>query len=165
MGLPPVMRASALRPTLTQLRLCGVRLGLDEARLLRVAVCTIPSLQSLVLTDNTLGSAELAELAPALYHNTSIKVLDIRWNDLSGIESARLLRDTFAATRLRPTLICLGMNLGKRPAPLIALCHLGDGGVSILTQSLRSRNTTLEKLTLDWKCITSTGVGALLEMM
>jgi Ran GTPase-activating protein (RanGAP) involved in mRNA processing and transport len=60
-----------------------------------VAVCTIPSLQSLVLTDNTLGSAELAELAPALYHNTSIKVLDIRWNDLSGMESARLLRDIF----------------------------------------------------------------------
>jgi hypothetical protein len=32
MGLPPVLRALALHPTLTKLRLRGVRLSLDEAR-------------------------------------------------------------------------------------------------------------------------------------
>ncbi len=79
-GLTSVLQALARRPTLTKLALRQVRLGRDEARLLRVAFCNIPSLQSLVLAHGTLGSAELAELAPALYHNTSTKVLQMSKN-------------------------------------------------------------------------------------
>jgi hypothetical protein len=69
-GLSPLLQALARRPTLTKLRLYGCPLSHYEARLLQVALCNIPSLQSLILTDGTLERAELAELAPALYHNT-----------------------------------------------------------------------------------------------
>jgi hypothetical protein len=82
--------ALARRPTLTKLGLHGYRLGRDEARLLQMALCSTPSLQSLDLARN---SFELAELAPALYRNTSIKVLDISGNWLHDMMSAELLRD------------------------------------------------------------------------
>jgi hypothetical protein len=42
-------------------------------------------------------------------------------------------------------------------------CGLGDGGISIMAQTLGSRSTTLQKLTLNSNTITSTGVGMLLE--
>jgi hypothetical protein len=92
-GLTPVLQALAQRPTLTKLGLSYFRLGPDEARLLRMALCNLRSLQTLVLIHNYLESAGLAELAPALYHNTSIEVLEISWNDLNDMDSARLLRD------------------------------------------------------------------------
>jgi hypothetical protein len=45
----------------------------------------------------------------------------------------------------------------------ISRCELGDRGVSILAQTLSSRNTTLQKLTLGYNFITSTGLGVLLD--
>jgi hypothetical protein len=50
-----------------------------------MALCNIPSFQSLDLASNHLGSAELAELAPALYDNTYIKVLDMSENHLNDM--------------------------------------------------------------------------------
>jgi hypothetical protein len=47
----------------------------------------------------------------------------------------------------------------------LSSCALGDAGVSTLAQTLGSRNTTLQKLSLDHNSITSTGVGVLLETM
>jgi hypothetical protein len=85
MGLTHVLQALARRPTITKLELYGCPLGRDEARLLRVALCNAPSLQSLVLIDETLGSATLTELAPVLFRDTSIKVLDISGNSLNDI--------------------------------------------------------------------------------
>jgi hypothetical protein len=85
MGLTHVLQALARRPTITKLALYGCPLGRDEARLLRVALCNAPSLQSLVLIDETLGSAALTELAPVLFRDTSIKVLDISGNSLNDI--------------------------------------------------------------------------------
>jgi hypothetical protein len=64
-GLTHVSHALALRPTLTKLGLHGCRLGPDEVRLLQMALCNIPSLQSLVLGNNHLGSAGFAEIASA----------------------------------------------------------------------------------------------------
>jgi hypothetical protein len=58
-GLSRVLHALARRPTLTKLRLHGCPLGHDGVRLLRVALCNIPRLQSLLLTSGTLGSASL----------------------------------------------------------------------------------------------------------
>jgi hypothetical protein len=49
MGLTPVLHALARRPTLTKLGLRRCPLGLDNARLLRLTLCNISSLQSLVL--------------------------------------------------------------------------------------------------------------------
>ena len=57
MGLASVLRALALRPKLIKLGLHGFRLGRDEARLFRKALCSIPSLQSLDLAGNDLEPA------------------------------------------------------------------------------------------------------------
>jgi hypothetical protein len=93
LGLPHVLRALGRHTALTKLGLRHCTLGRNNARLLRMALCNIPTLQSLVLSKETLRSAALAELAPALYHNTSIKVLDISGNLLDDMVSAEILRD------------------------------------------------------------------------
>jgi hypothetical protein len=182
MGLPPVLQALARHPTLTKLRLYGCRLGPDEVRLLQMALCSIPSFQSLVLRVFTLGSAGLAELAPALYRNTSINELDMSYNGLGGMESAEIFRDILRSNKTMTALDlsgnkfgqttgavdCIADGLGSNSMLLkidLSNCFLGDGGVSILAQSLGSRNTTLQKLTLDSNYIRSTGVGVLLETM
>jgi Ran GTPase-activating protein (RanGAP) involved in mRNA processing and transport len=181
-GLTSVLQALARRPTLTKLGLCSCPLGRDEARLLRLALCNMPSLQSLVLADGTLGSSGLAELAPALYQNTSIKVLDISGNNLIDMESATLLRDILRSNKTMTALDlsgndfvqttgaveCIADGLGSNSTLLkidLTDCHLRDGGVSILAQTLGTRNTTLQKLALCRDGITSTGVGVLLETM
>jgi Ran GTPase-activating protein (RanGAP) involved in mRNA processing and transport len=181
-GLTHVLHALARCPTLTKLGLCYFPLGRDEARLLQIALCNIPSLQSLFLEGSTLGSAGLAELAPALYQNTSIKVIDISGNNLIDMESAEILRDILNSNKTMTTLNlrgnafgqatgaveCIADGLGSNSTLLkinLTDCHLRDGGVSVLTQTLGSRNTTLQKLTLDGNVITSTGVGVLLETM
>jgi hypothetical protein len=69
-GLTHVLQALVGHSTLTTLGLRRCPLGRDDAGLLRVALCNIPSLHSLALTERTMGSAGLAELVPALYHNT-----------------------------------------------------------------------------------------------
>jgi Ran GTPase-activating protein (RanGAP) involved in mRNA processing and transport len=181
-GLAPVLHALARRPTLTKLGLHDGHLGRDNARLLRIALCNIPGLQSLDLAFNDRGSVALAELAPALYHNTSIKELDMQWNDLNGMESATLLRDILRSNKT-VTSLDLSWNyigdttgaferiadgLGSNSTLLkidLSNCALRDEGVSILAQTLGYRNTALQRLALDNNSITSTGVGVLLETM
>jgi Ran GTPase-activating protein (RanGAP) involved in mRNA processing and transport len=142
-----------------------------------------PSLQSLDLAGNNLGSAGLAEFAPVLYRNTSIKVLDLSWNRLDDMKSARLIRDILSSNK---TITALGLTgdifgqmtgaverivdgLGSNSALLkIDLARCGswkDRGVSIMAQTLSSRNTTLQKLSFDTNSIRSTGAGVLLEAM
>jgi Ran GTPase-activating protein (RanGAP) involved in mRNA processing and transport len=121
-----------------------------------MALCNIPSLQSLALTYRTLGGAEQAELEPALYHNTSIKVLDISGNHLNDMECAGLLRDIIRRNKNITTLDLSGNKfaqtagaveyiaggLGSNSTILkidLSRCGWRDGGVSILAQSLRSR--------------------------
>jgi Ran GTPase-activating protein (RanGAP) involved in mRNA processing and transport len=181
-GLTPVLQALARRPTLTKLGLRNCPLGRDEARQLGMVLCNTPSLQSLDLAVNDLGSAGLAELAPALYRNTSIKELDISYNGLDGMESAGLLRDIFRRNKTMTTLIlsgnifgettgageCVADGLGSNSTLLkidLSDCALGDDDISIVAQSLGSRNTKLQKLTLRQNAITFTGVGVLLEAM
>jgi Leucine-rich repeat (LRR) protein len=179
-GLNNVLQALAQRPTLTKLGLHFCRLGPDEARLIRIAFYSTRSLQSLDLASNDLGSAELAELAPALYRNTSIKVLDISGNNLIDIESAELLRVILHSNKTITTLDLSGNTFGRTPGAVdciagglgsnstllkidLSSCALDDEDVSILAQTLGSRNTTLQKLILGTNSITSTGVGVLLE--
>jgi hypothetical protein len=182
-GLTHVLQALVRRPTLTMLGIRCRRLNLDEARLLQSALCNLQSLQSLVLVERTLGSAELlAELAPALYLNTSIKVLDISSNGLDNMESAEILRDILRSNKTMTALDvsentfgrtngaveCIAEGLGSNSTLLklnLSSCHLGDGDVSTLAQSLGSRDTTLQKLTLASNSITHIGVGVLLETM
>jgi Ran GTPase-activating protein (RanGAP) involved in mRNA processing and transport len=184
-GLTSVLQALAHRPTLTKLALRRVCLLRDEARLLCMALRIFPSLQSLVLNDGTLGSAGLTELAPALYHNTSIKVLDMSCNRYGGMDSARLLRDILRRNKTMTALDlsenkfgettgaveCIADGLGSNSTLLkidLSDCYLRNGDVSTLVQTLGSRNTTLHKLILGGNAgnaITSTGIGVLLEAM
>jgi Ran GTPase-activating protein (RanGAP) involved in mRNA processing and transport len=182
LGLTPILQALARRPTLTKLGLRRCPLGRGEARLLQMALCNIPSLQTLDLASSRLESAGLAELAPALYHNTSIEVLDMSDNYLNDMESAELLRDILRSNKTITTLglsenyfgettgavECIADGLGSNSTLLkidLSLCALGDGGVSTLAQIFGSRNTTLQKLTLKNSSITSFGVRVLLETM
>jgi Ran GTPase-activating protein (RanGAP) involved in mRNA processing and transport len=169
-------------PKLTKLGLHGFRLGRAEAILLQLTLCNIQSLQRLVLARNYLGSTELSEIAPALYHNTSIEVLDISRNGLDGIESAEILRDILRSNKTMTTLHLSGNSLGNMTGAVesiadgmgsnstllkidLARRSLGDDDVSILAPTLGSRNMTLQKLTLAYNSITSTGVGVLLGTM
>jgi hypothetical protein len=181
MGLTPFLRALARCPSLTKLGL-HCPLGCDEARLLGMAFCNIPSLQTLVLKGPTLEIDGLAELAPALYRNTSIKELNISGNGLSDIESPERLRDilchnkTMNALDLSENIVgrtvgaveCIAEGLGSN-STLLKIdrsgCALRDSGVSTLAQSLGSRNTTLQKLKLGSNSITSSGVGVLVVAM
>jgi hypothetical protein len=131
MRLTPVLLALARRPTLIKLGLRRCLLGRDNYMLHQMALCHTPSLQSLVLASDYKASAELGALAPALYHNKSIKELDVSGNDLGSTESIQFrlglqheldlseccrlksLGIYFVGTRPLPHLICLGMNLGK----------------------------------------------------
>jgi Leucine-rich repeat (LRR) protein len=181
-GLTNVLRALGRHPTLTKLILINLRIGRDEARLLHVILCNNPSLESLDLARNDLRSAGLAELAPVLCRNTSIKVLDMSGNLLDDMVSARLLRNVLRYNKTMTALNLSRNSFGRTPGAVdciaeglgsnltllkidLAYCVLGDDGVSTLARNLFSRNTTLQKLTLKYNSITSTGVGVLLDMM
>jgi Ran GTPase-activating protein (RanGAP) involved in mRNA processing and transport len=181
-GLTHVLKALGRRPTLTKLRLHGFPLGHDEARQLGMVLRNTPSLQTLVLTEITLGSVGLAELAPALYRNTSIKVLDMSDNYFNSMEAAELLREILRRSKTITTLDLSGTHVGRTTGAVdciadglgsnstllnidLSSCDLGDGGVSTLARNIGSRNTTLQKLTLEFNSITSTGVGVLSETM
>jgi hypothetical protein len=181
MGLTRVLQALARHPALTKLGL-SCPLGRDEARLLRLALCSMPSLQSLDLACSGLNSVGLAELAPAFYRNTSMKLLDISFNGVADTESASILRNILRRNKTM-TALDLGGNrfgltagafdyiadgLGSNSTLLkidLSYCHLRDNGVSALAQTLGSRNTTLQNLVLGYNSITSAGVGLLLETM
>jgi Ran GTPase-activating protein (RanGAP) involved in mRNA processing and transport len=112
----------------------------------------------------------------------SIKVLDISYNELIGIGSARLIRDILRSNKIMTALDlsgnifgqttcaveCIADGLGSNSTLLkidLSWCGLIDDSVSILAQTLGSRNTTLQTLTLGTNSITSTGLGLLLESM
>jgi Ran GTPase-activating protein (RanGAP) involved in mRNA processing and transport len=181
-GLTSVLQALARRHTLTELALRAVHLGRDEASQLGMVLYSTPSLQTLVLTRTYLGSAGLADLAPGLYGNTSIKVLDMSWGDLDDMDSANLLRDILRRNKTMTALDlsgngfgettgaveCIADGLGSNSTLLkidLAHCALGDVGVATLAQTLGSRNTMLQKLILSCNSITAAGVRVLVETM
>jgi hypothetical protein len=158
--------------------------------LLEMALCNIPSLQSPAICKNSrldlswkgLERTDLAELAPALYHNTFIRVLDISGNTFNDMECAGLLRDIIRCNKTITTLDlswisfgralgaveCIAEGMGSNSTLLkidLSRCCLSDGGVSTLAQKLAYQNTTLQKLALANNLFTSTGVGMLLEAM
>jgi hypothetical protein len=122
-----------------------------------------------------MGSAELAEVAPALCRNTSIEVLDIARNSLNGMDSAVILRDILRSDKTITTLDLSRKSFWETPgavecitdrlSAILLNCAFRDDGISTLAQTRGSWNKTLQKLTLDTNSITSTGVGVLLETM
>jgi hypothetical protein len=176
-----IFQALARRPTLTKLELRYCPLDRDDAKQLGMILCGTPSLQSLILENNVLGSAALAELAPALYHNTFIKVLNISHYGSDDMESAEIFRDILHCNKTMITLDLSGNTFGRTTGAVeciadglggnstllninLSRCRLGDGGLSPVARTLGSRNTTLQKLAVGGNAITYTGVGVLLEM-
>ena len=101
----------------------------------------------------------LAEIAPALYRNTSIKTLALSSNGLDDIESANALRELFRRNKTI-TSLCLAENVfGPNAAAVrsivegvrsntalqkldLGFCELGDHGISLLANAF-TRNTSI----------------------
>jgi Ran GTPase-activating protein (RanGAP) involved in mRNA processing and transport len=138
------------------------------------------ALQHLSLRGNGLRSAGLAEIAPALYRNTSIKSLDLGSNCLDDIESANVLRELIRRNRTI-TRLCLAVNFfGSNAAATLIIvegvrsnkalqkldlgsCELCDHGILILANALAIRNASMLELDLYCNDITSVGVRALVD--
>jgi Ran GTPase-activating protein (RanGAP) involved in mRNA processing and transport len=85
--------------------------------------------------------------------NKTITTLDLSWN-------------AFGETTGAVKSIADGIDSNSRLLKInISSCRLTDDGVCILMQTLGSRNTTLQKLSLGGNSITYTGVGFLLGTM
>jgi Leucine-rich repeat (LRR) protein len=132
LGLTHVLQALGRRPTLTKLRLRGFPLGHDEVRQLGMVLRNTPSLQTLALTFGALGSAELAELSPAVHHNTSIKALDISANKLIDLESTGLLRGIIRCNTTLTSIDLTGNQFGRT-----------TGAVGRIAEGLGSNSTLL----------------------
>jgi Ran GTPase-activating protein (RanGAP) involved in mRNA processing and transport len=126
----------------------------------------------------------LTELAPALYHNASVKELDMSWNNLNDFVSTGLLRDILRCNKTITTLALNRNSFGEAAGAVeriaeglgtrsnstllkidLSNCSLGDGGLSSLAQAFGSRSTTLQKVALGGNSSTPTGVALLLETM
>jgi hypothetical protein len=96
----------------------------------------LQAIQTLALKDGVLEGVELAELAPALYPNTSIKVLDISRND----ESANLLRSILCSNKSMIALdLSLSENKCSRRLALVSVLQRGWAAIYRYSRStLRS---------------------------
>jgi hypothetical protein len=177
-GLHPVMQELGHRTTVTKLAIRHSVLSREDVQQLKVVLHQNMALQSLDLTSSALGSAGLAESAPALYRNTSIKSLDPSQNGLDNIESADVLRELIRRNKMI-TSFCLASNaFGLNPAATRSIaeglrsntalqqlglinCKLDDHGISILAKALAIRNASILELDLNSNQITSVGVRAL----
>jgi Ran GTPase-activating protein (RanGAP) involved in mRNA processing and transport len=181
-GLKLVLEALQRYPKLIKLGLRYRDVSRTQAEVLRTALCKITSLQSLVLERNALGKARLAQLAPALYNNMDIKVLNLSCNDLKNVKSAKILQGILRRNKTMTALVLSENEFGLITGAVanmakglvinstllkidLSRCVLGDSGVSILAQALGSPKMKLQKLILQSNSITSTGVGVLLEAM
>jgi Ran GTPase-activating protein (RanGAP) involved in mRNA processing and transport len=188
MGLASLLQSLGRHRTLTKLGLHNCTLGRDEARLLQMALCNMPSLQSVALTNVTLlKSGELSAFAPALYHNPSmdfaeraalarplyhspsIDFAEIIQSILHHNKTIIKLDLSFNNWSLTTGAVeCIADGLCSNSTLLeidLSGCRLKNDDIFILAQPLGSLNTTLQKLTLAANSITSTGVGILLETM
>jgi Ran GTPase-activating protein (RanGAP) involved in mRNA processing and transport len=180
MGLATLLQSLGRHRTLIKLGLHNCPLDQGEAKLLQMALCNMPSLQSVALSNFTLpGTNVWAQLALALYDNTSIQVLAISNNALLNWMSARIIRDILHHNKTITTLDLSNNQFGRTDSvdsiadglssnsALLKIdlsgCSLNNDDVSTLGRTLGSRNTTLQKLILVRNSFTSRGVGRLLE--
>jgi hypothetical protein len=178
-GLHKVMQELECNTTVTNLVICGGFLSRENIQLLKSMLRQNTALESLNLSSSNLGSAGLAEIAPVLYSNTSIKVLVITNNGLYDIESAYVLRDLIRRNKTITSLCIAKSTLGRNAAAagsiseglrsnttlgsslIFAFANWGDQGVSVLANALAIRNASILELYLSGNKITSVGVHAL----
>jgi Ran GTPase-activating protein (RanGAP) involved in mRNA processing and transport len=165
----------------TSLTICHSASSLENAQQLKAMLRRNTTLECLILRDHRQQSAALAEIASALYRNTSIKVLDISDIGLTDTESANVLRDLMRHNKTITSLIldmnAFGSNVtavrsmadGVRSNTIlqyVALesCGMDDQGISALAGCLGFRGSSLLELGLCGNKITSVGVPALVAM-
>jgi Ran GTPase-activating protein 1 len=158
----------------------GDRLPLDNIQQLTAMLSQNTVLQHLNLTGDALGSAGFAEIASALYGNTSIQGLDLSDNGLDDLASATTLRELLrrnkTITRLSMDSNAFGGNVtvvrciadGFRTNTtlkelFLSCCQLGDQGLSILAESLGQQKRGLVDLSLCANQITYSGLRALVD--
>jgi Ran GTPase-activating protein (RanGAP) involved in mRNA processing and transport len=155
-------------------------LSRDNIRQLKSVLRRNTALESLHLESSGLVSAGLAEIAPVLYSNVSIRVLDLSYNSLDNMESANVLCELI---RLNNTItsLCIAFNhFGSNVAAVrsiaegvgsnttlqqldLSACGLDDEGILVLANALAIRNGSLLELDLGNNAITSVGVRALVD--
>jgi Ran GTPase-activating protein (RanGAP) involved in mRNA processing and transport len=128
----------------------------------------------------TIRHAGLAEIAPALYYNTSIKSLHISNNGLDDIEYANVLRELLRRNETITSLSLAFNEFGSNATAARSIsegvrcnttlqqldlrgCKLDDQGIPLLANALAIRNVCLVKIDLSWNEITSVGVRALVD--
>jgi hypothetical protein len=186
-GLETPLRALGERKnTLTKLEMRGFPLSLDQVKQLQMVLRNQKNLQILALPKTSLGSAHLSEFASELEQHMSIKILDLAENRFDDMDSAVILRNiihvnkSIAALDLsansfggRPEAVrCIAMGL-RSSATLLQIClrhcQLGNRGVSVLAETLFSRDggiPVLQKLHLaDSNIISFTSVRLLVDAM
>jgi Ran GTPase-activating protein (RanGAP) involved in mRNA processing and transport len=179
-GLRLVMQELGRNTTVTNLTIRDSVLSRENVQQLKAVLRQNTALQYLDLDSIDLGSAGLAEIAPALYRNTSIKTLDLTCNGLDDIESANGLRELLRRNKTI-TSLCIAQNVfGLNTAAARSIlegvrsntalqqldlddCKLGDRGISLLAKALAIRNASILELNLQGNKITSVGVRALVD--
>jgi Ran GTPase-activating protein (RanGAP) involved in mRNA processing and transport len=173
-----VARKLRLSTTGTNLDLRFGVLSRDNVQQLKAVLRQNTLLEYLDLDASHLGSAGLAEIAPVLYCNTSIKTLDLANNGLHDIESASALREMIRRNKTITSLSIAGNAFGRNVATVRSIadgvqsnttlrkldlrqCRLDDQGISVL--ALAIRNASLLELDLSGNAITSVGVRALVD--
>jgi Ran GTPase-activating protein (RanGAP) involved in mRNA processing and transport len=181
-GLETVLRALERKNTLTKLEMRSFPLSLDQARHLQIVLRNLKHLQTLVLQNNSLGSAHLAEIAAALEQHMSIKTLDLSVNNFGDMDSAVILRNIIHVNKTIAKLDLSYNSFGRRPEAMrciamglrrsvtllqvnLAGCQLGNQGVSILAETLFSRDGGLQKLSLGDTNISFTSFRPLVDAM
>jgi Ran GTPase-activating protein (RanGAP) involved in mRNA processing and transport len=177
-GFHALMQELEHNATITNLAIRESVLSRENVQQLKAVLRQNTALQSLDLTSSALGSAGLAEISLGLYHNTSIKTLDLSTNGLGDIESANVLRELIRrnqtitslsiarnffggnAAKVRSILEGVSSNTALRQLDL-SLCGLDNRNVSVLSNALTSRNTSILELNLHNNRINSMGVRAL----
>lgn len=181
-GLSAVLHELGRKTTLTKLSITNCSLSRASMNQLETVLRRNKSLESFVLQSGFLPTADLAEISPSLCRHEFIKSLDVSQNHLDNFESVSLLRDVLRSNktitkldvsgngfgRVSGAVICIADGIGSNTALLeinLAACVLDGSGVSIIAQSLGSRNRTLQKLSLGRNRIGAAGVHALVDTM
>jgi hypothetical protein len=179
-GFESFMQEMGRNTTVLNMAIIGVRLHPDNIQQLKAMLRRNAVLQYLNLSQNALGSAGLAEIAPALYRNTSIQGVDISGNRLDNLASANALRELLRRNKTI-TRLCMDSNtFGSNVAAVRCIgngfrtnttlqeielsdCELDDQGLSILAESLGQQKRGLVKLNLSTNEIAYIGIRALVN--
>jgi hypothetical protein len=185
-GFESFMLEMGRNTTILKIVIAGVPLTRDSIQQLKAMLRRNTVLQDLDLSGNmdvngnTLGSAGLAEIASALYRNTSIQGLNISENGLDDPAAAIALREllrrnktitrlsmdhnTFGSNDIVVRIIAEGFRNNTTLQVLdLSFCDLNDQGLSILAEGLGQQKRGLLNLNLSTNQITCSGLRALVD--